>query len=202
MILPDTTACELSGFTQLSYSSVVLVTYSQFGQSLVISGVQQPIIHSTSLPYIVWGHLLHWNYAIMHVVLSNKGTTWRFSGLTPVLQKPTIYPHNTVTFIFYCKTNSECKTTVVVVVCELLLILSKNLFETILLYFFFLHRYKMGYYTPLLLLTKPVILLLFCLSDVHGITQYYVKPTEFDNMSCPGEPCHTLNYFASNTHNM
>jgi len=60
---------------------------------------------------------------------------------------------------------------------------------------------KMGYHTPLLLLTKAVILLLCCLSDVHGITEYYVKPTELDNTSCPGEPCHTLNYFASNTQN-
>ena len=60
---------------------------------------------------------------------------------------------------------------------------------------------KMGYHTPLLLLTKVVILLLYCLSDVHGITEYYIKPTEFDNVSCPREPCHTLNYFASSTHN-
>ena len=55
--------------------------------------------------------------------------------------------------------------------------------------------------TPLLLLTKAVTVLLCCLSDVHGITEYYVKPTEFDNTSCPGQPCHTLNYFASNAHN-
>jgi len=55
--------------------------------------------------------------------------------------------------------------------------------------------------TPLLLLTKAVTVLLCCLSDIHGITEYYVKPTELDNTSCPGEPCHTLNYFASNTHN-
>ena len=54
--------------------------------------------------------------------------------------------------------------------------------------------------TPLLLLTKAVIFLLCCLGNVHGITEYYVKPTEFDNTSCPGEPCHTLNHFASNTH--
>ena len=58
----------------------------------------------------------------------------------------------------------------------------------------------MGYYAHLLLLTKAVILLLCCLSDVHGITEYYVKPAEFDNTSCPGEPCHTLSHFASNTH--
>jgi len=59
----------------------------------------------------------------------------------------------------------------------------------------------MGYSTPLLLLTKAVFVLLCCLSDVQGITEYCVKPTEFDYISCPGEPCHTLNYFASNTHN-
>ena len=59
----------------------------------------------------------------------------------------------------------------------------------------------MCFYTPLLLRTKAVILVLFCLSNVHGITEYYVKPTERDNTSCPGEPCHTLNYFASNMHN-
>ena len=87
----------------------------------------------------------------------------------------------------------------VTVVCNLL----QNLLycKTIPLhYIVFLHRYKMGYYTPLLLLTKAVILQLFCLSDVHGIliTEYY---TEFDNTTCPGEPCHTLNYFASNTPN-
>ena len=65
-----------------------------------------------------------------------------------------------------------------------------------------LHSYKMGSCTPILLLTKAlVILLLYCLSDVHGITEYYIKPTEFDNVSCPREPCHTLNYFASSTHN-
>ena len=60
---------------------------------------------------------------------------------------------------------------------------------------------KMGYYAALLLLTKAVILLLCCLGNVHGITEYYVKPTEFGNMSCPGEPCHTLNHFASSMHN-
>ena len=59
----------------------------------------------------------------------------------------------------------------------------------------------MSYHTPLLLLTKVIILLLYCLSDVHGITEYYVKQRKLDNTSCPGEPCHTLNYFASNTHN-
>ena len=58
----------------------------------------------------------------------------------------------------------------------------------------------MGYYAALLLLTKAVILLLCCLGNVHGITEYYVKPTEFGNMSCPGEPCHTLNHFASSMH--
>ena len=58
----------------------------------------------------------------------------------------------------------------------------------------------MGYYAALLLLTKALILLLCCLDNVHGITEYYVKPTEFGNMSCPGEPCHTLNHFASSMH--
>ena len=58
----------------------------------------------------------------------------------------------------------------------------------------------MFFRTPLLLLTRAVILLLCCLSDVHGVTEYYVKPTEFDNTTCPGEPCHTLSHFASNTH--
>ena len=63
----------------------------------------------------------------------------------------------------------------VIVVCILL----QNLLycKTIPLhYIVFLHRYKMGYYTPLLLLTKAVILQLFCLSDVHGIliTEYYI----------------------------
>ena len=57
----------------------------------------------------------------------------------------------------------------------------------------------MGYYTSLLLLNKAVILLLRCLGNVHGITEYYVKPTEFGNTSCPGEPCHTLDHFTSNT---
>ena len=59
----------------------------------------------------------------------------------------------------------------------------------------------MFFRTPLLLLTRAVILLLCCLGNVHGVTEYYVKPTEFDNTSCPGEPCHTLNHFASSMHN-
>ena len=49
---------------------------------------------------------------------------------------------------------------------------------------------EMGYYAHLLLLTTAIILLLCCLGNVHGVTEYYVKPTEFDNASCPGEPCH------------
>ena len=57
----------------------------------------------------------------------------------------------------------------------------------------------MGYYAHLLQLTTAVILLLCCLGNVHEVTEYYVKPTEFDNTTCPGEPCHTLSHFASNT---
>ena len=59
----------------------------------------------------------------------------------------------------------------------------------------------MGSYAHLLLLTSAVILLLCCFGNVHGVTEYYVKPTEFGNTSCPGEPCHTLNHFASSMHN-
>ena len=34
---------------------------------------------------------------------------------------------------------------------------------------------------------------------VHGIIEYYVIPTENDHVvPCPGEPCHTLNHYASN----
>ena len=34
---------------------------------------------------------------------------------------------------------------------------------------------------------------------VHGIIEYYVIPTEGNHViPCPGEPCHTLNYYASN----
>ena len=65
----------------------------------------------------------------------------------------------------------------------------------------FIGTTRMFFCIPLLLLTKAVILLLYCLSDVHGATEYYVKPTEFGNTSCPGEPCHTLNHFASSMHN-
>ena len=35
-------------------------------------------------------------------------------------------------------------------------------------------------------------------SVVHGITEYYVKPTESTVVSCPGEPCHIFDHYLSN----
>ena len=35
-------------------------------------------------------------------------------------------------------------------------------------------------------------------SVVLGTTEYYVKPTEFAVVSCPGEPCHTFDHYLSN----
>ena len=37
-------------------------------------------------------------------------------------------------------------------------------------------------------------------SVVHGITEYYVKPTESAVVSwqCPDEPCHTIDHYLSN----
>ena len=57
----------------------------------------------------------------------------------------------------------------------------------------------MGCLTILQLLT---IAMLFCSSPafIHGTTEYYVVPIEDNHViPCPGEPCHTLNHYASNT---
>ena len=35
-------------------------------------------------------------------------------------------------------------------------------------------------------------------SIVEGTTEYYVAPTEYSGIPCPGQPCHTLNHYASN----
>ena len=58
----------------------------------------------------------------------------------------------------------------------------------------------MGSTTTLQLLT---IIVLLCSSPpiVHGTTEYYVVPTEYGGIPCPGEPCHTLNHYASNIPN-
>ena len=53
----------------------------------------------------------------------------------------------------------------------------------------------MGCITTLQLLT---ITLFCCSPTVHGTTEYYVVPTEYNGISCPGEPCQTLNHYASN----
>ena len=47
------------------------------------------------------------------------------------------------------------------------------------------------------------ITLLFCISPpfIYGTTEYYVMPTEYHGIPCPGEPCHTLNYYARNIPN-
>ena len=59
---------------------------------------------------------------------------------------------------------------------------------------------NMGCITILELL---IIAVLFCSSPpiIHGITEYYVVPTEYNGIPCPGEPCHTLNHYASNIPN-
>ena len=56
---------------------------------------------------------------------------------------------------------------------------------------------RMGCITALQLLK---ITLLFCISPpfIYGTTEYYVMPTEYHGIPCPGEPCHTLNYYARN----
>ena len=58
----------------------------------------------------------------------------------------------------------------------------------------------MGYISKLQLLTIAV---LFCSSSpiVHGTTEYYVVPTQYNGIPCPGEPCHTLNHYASHIPN-
>ena len=59
----------------------------------------------------------------------------------------------------------------------------------------------MGCLTILQLLT---IAMLFCSSPafIHGTTEYYVVPIEDNHViPCPGEPCHTLNHYASNIPN-
>ena len=44
-----------------------------------------------------------------------------------------------------------------------------------------------------------IAVLFFCNSSiVEGTTEYYVIPTEYSGMPCPGEPCHTFNHYASN----
>ena len=44
-----------------------------------------------------------------------------------------------------------------------------------------------------------IAVLFFCnFSIVEGTTEYYVIPTEYSGMPCPGQPCHTLNHYASN----
>ena len=59
---------------------------------------------------------------------------------------------------------------------------------------------RMGCITALQLLK---ITLLFCISPpfIYGTTEYYVMPTEYHGIPCPGEPCHTLNYYARNIPN-
>ena len=57
----------------------------------------------------------------------------------------------------------------------------------------------MGHITTLHLLTIAVFC--NCSSIVHGVTERYVIPTEYDGTQCPGEPCHTLIHYASNIHN-
>ena len=58
----------------------------------------------------------------------------------------------------------------------------------------------MGCITTLQLLTT-VLLSFSYLPIVHGTTEYYVIPTEYKGMPCPGEPCHTLNHYASHIPN-
>ena len=58
---------------------------------------------------------------------------------------------------------------------------------------------SMDFINILQLLT--IVVLSQCSSPpfVHGIIEYYVIPTENDHVvPCPGEPCHTLNHYASN----
>ena len=44
-----------------------------------------------------------------------------------------------------------------------------------------------------------IAVLFFCNSSiVEGTTEYYVIPTEYSGMPCPGQLCHTLNHYASN----
>ena len=58
----------------------------------------------------------------------------------------------------------------------------------------------MGCFTTLQVLA---IVMLLCSSPptVHGTTEYYAIPTEYKCIHCPGEPCHTLNHYASNIPN-
>jgi len=125
-------------------------------------------------------------------VLSTKDITGRFSGPKCL----SFQQHTQVGAIrTYC--SSHC---MVSSYCD------GHVYSTGVFYYFhgvhtFFISIQIGYHMPLLLLTKAVTVLLCCLSDIHGITDY-VKPTEFDYIiSCPKEPCHALNYFASNTHN-
>ena len=47
-----------------------------------------------------------------------------------------------------------------------------------------------------------IVVLFFCNSPsiVEGTTEYSVIPTGYSGIPCPGQPCHTLNHYASNIH--
>ena len=66
----------------------------------------------------------------------------------------------------------------------------------------FLYRYQFeqSMVFKTILQALAIAVLFFCNfpSIVEGTTEYYVIPTGYSGIPCPGEPCHTLNHYASN----